>query len=956
MAKIKAYDVISSLNDNDILLIETTNGTKTVKVSTLVKDRDKVVRTKHFGNGGWDSLASCFDPTVLYYGFLEGTYARVFTSKYNSTYAKDHVDGVLCQYAFKADGCVKFRTSRSIDKTRDPWVVTWNDPSVIGVTMNIKDGAVTYAKLEATLKAKIDAAQGLTFVEVTSLPAEGNANTVYLKAASGGGYEQWMYFASKPAAERWTMIGTTQMDISTKVDKTQLVAGLALSGDIAASSLKEALASTTIWTQNITNTSATTLSVNRTTLQPSSKSELASVGDFVYFTLSNKMYKIDSISNGMCVVTKVMDYTYTFDIDDVPDESITAEKLDPDFISRIDDIESLTIIPVYKYEESGEFVGFQAVVSDIATIALRMTQGKTCILRCNDAVGGLNQQTVIMLNGFEVIEGSPRQVKITGHFVVEEDGDTIIRNVVATGNYGNPGTGDEAIFRIVDRELQKSVIAYYDAEPVYEEGVLTGYTLPGINIDELTKSSIEHKLILIRSEQDADSSTYPDYRVSNRYFKFAILSSGYYNDWSEGRIISHMRSSSFSFVLLDGLRYNECSAFISDVSNNIDDVYFRKVYTRTYATSDDIAHKPSVWNYGTAFSNPDSTTRILLRTDVYNVADMTHPISTDIPEAAAGLQTANTGDFIVNTTNNKLYYYKYKLVMQGPQSGGTSTKYTYAEVYPVHNTDSKVVIVTLTALGNWQYRASMTSGKMASEFLAGKQMFLKWDADGTRYIPIVEIYTNSGHTHITSAYAALFEGIDENKTAYWTYLTSDETAANSYPVFEADSNLMDLMSKQEINTALEHKVDGENGNIEVMTPEYWEGATPQNAMMTGTYQITGEYCTITATAKAVNTWQYTFYRLPVALDPSVVPIAKILAFTIAGNTEYVAKIDTTSSVNCVNIYRRDGQSNSGDVDVSFTITYRYTDDYSLHQRYTQAELDQAIANHDAEIENLLADI
>ena len=955
MAKIKAYDVISSLNDNDILLIETTNGTKTVKVSTLVKDRNSIMRSEYRSGGGWDSLNDKVDLNTVYYGYfvdMDGasTYARTFVSQYGSPQYPNYG---RCQYTFCVNGHVEFRISSGYNSSTGKF--SWNPPKRLGQTFNLEDGAVTYAKLEATLKAKIDAAQGLTFVEVASLPAEGNANTVYLKAASGGGYEQWMYFASKPVGERWTMIGTTQMDISTKVDKTQMVAGLALSGNIEASSLKDALASTTIWIQNVTNATSDNLSVDRSSFT-SSKYGLASAGDFVYFTLSNRMYKIDSInSSGMCTVTKVMDYTYTFDIDDVPDGSITEEKLDSDLISRIEDVESLTTIPVERYEEGGEFVGFQALI-DASSIAYRMRQGKTCILMCNDSVGGLDLQTVIMLNTYKVIEGSPRQVEITGHFVVEEDGDTIIRNVVATGDYGNMGAGDPAIFRIVDRELQKSVIAYYDAEPVYEEGVLTGYTLPGVNIDELTRSSIEHKLILIRSEQDADSSTYPYYRASNRYFKFAVLSSGYYNDWSEGRIVSHMRASSFSFVLLDGLYYNNCSAFTTDVSNNIDDVYFRKVYTRTYATSDDIAHKPNVWNYGTAFSNPDSTTRILLRTDVYNVADMTHPISTDIPEDAAGLQTMNTGDFIVNTTNNKLYYYKYKLVIQGPQSGGTSTKYTYAEVHPIHNTDSKVVIVTLTSLGNNQYRASMRSGKMASEFLAGKQMFLKWDADGTRYIPIVEIYTDSGHTHITSAYAALFEGIDEYKTAYWTYLTSEETATDSYPVFEADSNLMDLMSKQEINTALGHKVDGENGNIEVMTPEYWEGATPQDAMMTGTYQITGEYCTITATAKAVNTWQYTFYRLPVALDPSVVPIAKILAFTIAGNTEYVAKIDTTSSVNCVNIYRRDGQSNSGDVDVSFTITYRYSDDYSLHQRYTQAELDQAIANREAEIEALLEDL
>ena len=235
MAKIKAYDVISSLNDNDILLIETTNGTKTVKVSTLVEDRSKIMRSQYRAGGGWDSMDQLVDKNTVYYGYfvdLDGhtTYARTYVSQYG-------YDGYPyyqhCQYTFCANGHVEYRMSSGYNSSTGKW--SWNAPKRLGQTFNIENGAVSYDKLDQSLKDKIDAAQPMKYEVVTTLPATGASNIIYLKK-NGSNYEQWLY-----NNDEWVMIGSTAVDLSGKVDKTQTIAGISLQGDITASALRTAI-------------------------------------------------------------------------------------------------------------------------------------------------------------------------------------------------------------------------------------------------------------------------------------------------------------------------------------------------------------------------------------------------------------------------------------------------------------------------------------------------------------------------------------------------------------------------------------------------------------------------------------------------------------------------------------------------------------------------------------------
>lgn len=161
---------------------------------------------------------------------------------------------------------------------------------------------------------------------------------------------------------------------------------------------------------------------------------------------------------------------------------------------------------------------------------------------------------------------------------------------------------------------------------------------------------------------------------------------------------------------------------------------------------------------------------------------------------------------------------------------------------------------------------------------------------------------------------------------------------------------IEFMDRAEIESNLALKLDGENGSVSVNTPESWSGSMPATPMMTGAYQLEGEYCTVTCTAKMVQGQLYVFYRLP------LVPLSDVMTYIISGGIEYVVKTDTINSINCVNIYRKDGQNHASANDVPFTIRYRYSTNGLVHSGYTQAEVNNMINNREYEIARSLAKI
>ena len=160
-----------------------------------------------------------------------------------------------------------------------------------------------------------------------------------------------------------------------------------------------------------------------------------------------------------------------------------------------------------------------------------------------------------------------------------------------------------------------------------------------------------------------------------------------------------------------------------------------------------------------------------------------------------------------------------------------------------------------------------------------------------------------------------------------------------------------------IDQKLDRRCYFEYGSVYVTHPEYYD--TDANHTMIGTYQVSGNLCTVTATAKSVNGWANVSYRLPYEpLSHSTVICRGIAGQIIYGYTS------SANGENVITMQPSTGGTFSGDFDIYVTITYRMDDTSSQRSVYTQAELDLACAEaadnariaRDAEIVSLLEEI
>ena len=156
-----------------------------------------------------------------------------------------------------------------------------------------------------------------------------------------------------------------------------------------------------------------------------------------------------------------------------------------------------------------------------------------------------------------------------------------------------------------------------------------------------------------------------------------------------------------------------------------------------------------------------------------------------------------------------------------------------------------------------------------------------------------------------------------------------------------------------IDQQLERRCYFEYGSVYVTHPEYY--TADSNHTMIGTYQISGNLCTVTATAKSVDGWGNISYRLPYA------PLSNstVVCRGVAGQMVYVYT-SYENGQNVITMRPTTGGTFSGDFDIYVTITYRMDDTASQRSVYTQAELDLACANavsdREAEIETDLRTI
>ena len=165
---------------------------------------------------------------------------------------------------------------------------------------------------------------------------------------------------------------------------------------------------------------------------------------------------------------------------------------------------------------------------------------------------------------------------------------------------------------------------------------------------------------------------------------------------------------------------------------------------------------------------------------------------------------------------------------------------------------------------------------------------------------------------------------------------------------EAVNEQLNVISQQ-----LDRRCYFEYGAVNVTHPEYY--TDDSNHTMIGTYQVTGNLCTVTAVAKSVNGWSNVSYRLP--YEP--LSNAQVLVRGIAGQVMY-AFTSVVNDQNVITLQPSTGGTFSGDFDMYVTITYRMDDEGSSRTVYTQAELDLACANavsdREEEIATVLATI
>lgn len=156
-----------------------------------------------------------------------------------------------------------------------------------------------------------------------------------------------------------------------------------------------------------------------------------------------------------------------------------------------------------------------------------------------------------------------------------------------------------------------------------------------------------------------------------------------------------------------------------------------------------------------------------------------------------------------------------------------------------------------------------------------------------------------------------------------------------------------------INQKLDRRCYFEYGAVNVSHPEHY--TADSNHTMIGTYQITGNLCTVTATAKSVDGWANVSYRLPYApLSNSTVVCRDVAWQMVHAYTSY------ENGQNVITMRPTTGGTFSGDFDIYVTITYRMDDTASQRSVYTQAELDlacaSAVSDRESEIETDLTTI
>lgn len=116
-----------------------------------------------------------------------------------------------------------------------------------------------------------------------------------------------------------------------------------------------------------------------------------------------------------------------------------------------------------------------------------------------------------------------------------------------------------------------------------------------------------------------------------------------------------------------------------------------------------------------------------------------------------------------------------------------------------------------------------------------------------------------------------------------------------------------------VQNTINSKADVESGTITSDNQAWYSSDTSKK--MTGSYQLIGDYCFLSATAQRIDGWGTVYYSLPVAAVASGSAAA-------VNDTNYTINTATQNNISVLEIMRADRQTMS-DGSLYFTLIYKY---------------------------------
>ena len=936
MAKLNDYPEVASadnLPESAMLVIEfgSNGGTKKISGKKFVEDLSN--RIEYIAYDGYISTHPDFASTKAIYFGLVNTEEEV--SGYAKTVVIESSD-LQSRIAMFMSGKLFYQQRRKINGV---WQ-GWGDWAPVSVT--IPDNSISEEQLKTALRNKINnvytkqevdsriaSVAGLSFKVVSQLPTTDiSSSTIYL-VPSGTAYQKWVYVDND-----WVNLGSSDIDMSSKVDKTTQIAGVQINTGITSDALRAGLNMPRVFRWDHDSAVSADISPETTTISQSSMMSLfgtkgrvndllvqiytnyrqilicetADDSNAVFVRADNGYAKVDrstliaglqigtgidkaDLQQALRVNEAVYLYTYSL-VGSIPDEEkslpiswISAQH--PDHSIAVGD---LLYGIYYKYL----YVCYRVTSTNAIFTPIYKAINADNLVQTSTQIAGVQIgsgiKKVALSNSLRI----PRMWHTFSPFIDGEAysryGEKFVpRSALQVGNT-DVHTDDEQ----VDYEVQDTDLVYSMATP--SEGLYMVEVMGG-DVIEIDGNQVQGYWLEPIS-------------VANGSIGVNQLASNIRGYFTEATPVFCDEVHAFTDPTTGKRRY---------VTN-----YPLNTYN-THSHQQMVLIEPNFIGGGVRRERYFFVTKI--------DADM---VNRKINRIEATATTVDDKGFLLTET-----------ILFERTNDTQDTDPVYFDV--VDNTDSLgTIVVQLTP----DYDENNNLVGYTSNLSRDKAV--RCIRDGRAMLLVASI--NHGSAQVPHFQGEYFKVTTANE--YSAYNSVLMNAVNLSDIYEGviyykvleghvDDGYIYFDIVEDTQIDIGGEVPIENGDVYVATPEHYSGS---DHTMFGTYQLVAEYCTVTATAKVVAGWHYTYYRLP------VVPLSDVMTFIFVGSTEYAIKTDTTNGYNCVNIYRVDGQNNTNDDNVSFTIMYRYSDDYSMHQGYTQAEVNAMIQNREAEIEQALAEL